>query len=81
MTEEEKAGYKKWLKEVGAVVRSARKLRGQTQKEAAIQAGFKISFYRDIEYGRRPITTRTLYQLANRLGLPVPYTLEIILCD
>ena len=37
----------------------------------AEKTGFDMKYYQDIEYGRRPITTRTLYQLCNGIDIQV----------
>jgi transcriptional regulator with XRE-family HTH domain len=37
---------------------------GWTQVEAAAACGLDIKFYQDVEYGRRPVTTRTLFVVA-----------------
>ena len=82
MTENEKINYELWLRQFGRIIATVRKRRGQTQREAARRSGFALKFYQDIEYGRRPITTRTLFQLVERLDLPIPYFQSIIiLCD
>ena len=82
MIESEKKVYEEWLNSFGRCLASHRRKLGLTQKEAALKAGFRVSFYRDIEYGRRPITTRTLFQLCIRFSLPVPYHSALVfICD
>jgi transcriptional regulator with XRE-family HTH domain len=78
MTENEKINYGLWLKQFGKIVSASRKRQGLTQRQAAKKTGFVLKFYQDIEYGRRPITTRTLFQLVERLDLPIPYFQSII---
>ena len=73
MTDEEKVIYKKWLKSFGRLLSEYRKRKGLTQKEAALLASMNKRFYADIEYGLRPITTRTLFILSVRFGIPNPY--------
>ena len=73
MTDEEAMMYKEWLKNFGRCLSEYRKKHGLTQKEAAMCAGMNKRFYSDIEYGLRPITTRTLIQLCTRFGIPFPY--------
>tara|TARA_Y100000593_G_C4280098_1_gene322315 strand:- start:770 stop:1018 length:249 start_codon:yes stop_codon:yes gene_type:complete len=82
MKEEEKKVYEAWLKSFGRCVATRRRKLGLTQKEAAQLAGMNKTFYCDIEYGRRPITTRTLFQLCMRFGLPLPYNEAVMfICD
>ena len=73
MNENEKIEYKKWLKDFGRCLSAHRNKLGLSQRQAAKQVGFHYKFYADIEYGRRPITTRTLFQVCKRFDLPVPY--------
>lgn len=63
-------GYGEWLRALGALVSSRRRALGLTQPAAAALCGLDFKFYQDVEYGARPVTTRTLYVLA--LGLRVP---------
>jgi len=82
MTEQEKNIYEAWLKDFGRCVAMRRKTLGLTQKQAAERVGMHKKFYRDIEYGLRPITTRTLFQLCMRLDLTLPYSEAMIfVCD
>ena len=74
MTEEQKTEYENWLKCIGQVVASYRRQLGITQKEAAKRAKLNVKFYQDIEYGRRPVTTRTMFQLCNGIGMPLPFS-------
>jgi DNA-binding XRE family transcriptional regulator len=46
---------------------------GYTQKQTAKIAGLNMRLYSDIEYGCRPITTRTLFKICKRLKMPLPY--------
>ena len=78
MTENEKINYELWLKQFGKIVSASRKRQNLTQRQAALKVGFSLKFYQDVEYGRRPITTRTLFQLVERLDLPIPYFQSII---
>lgn len=65
--------YKNWLRGFGRCLSAHRMKLGLSQREAAKQIGFHLKFYRDIEYGRRPITTRTLHQVCTKFDLPLPY--------
>ena len=82
MTEQEKKVYEAWLKRFGRCVATRRRRLGLTQKEAADSIKMNKKFYCDIEYGRRPITTRTLFQLCMRFDLPLPYNEAVMfICD
>jgi len=86
MTQSENKSYYKWLEDLGKVVAGIRKskeytneagvTKTMTQSRMADKTGFDIKYYQDIEYGRRPITTRTLHQLCNGLGIKVHVLLE-----
>jgi transcriptional regulator with XRE-family HTH domain len=82
MNEEEKKVFEAWLKSFGRCVATRRRKLGLTQKEAAAKIGMNKKFYCDIEYGRRPITTRTLFLLCLRFELPIPYNEAVMfICD
>ncbi|MAK37417.1 MAG: transcriptional regulator [Flavobacteriaceae bacterium] len=66
--------YEYWLKNLGFAIATARKQRGWSQREASKRCGLHVKFYRDIEYGRRNISTRTLFRIVEGLGLPQPYS-------
>lgn len=57
-------GYQRWLGHLGAAIARQRARRGWTQTQAAAAAELEFKQYQDIEYGRRPVTTRTLYAIA-----------------
>tara|TARA_R100000697_G_C5307014_1_gene159637 strand:+ start:141 stop:428 length:288 start_codon:yes stop_codon:yes gene_type:complete len=57
--------YNLWLKKLGRTLADIRKSRKLTQVKMAEKTGFDMKFYQDLEYGRRPITTRTLFQLCD----------------
>ena len=67
--EEYQEEYDAWLKRLGKTVAALRKEQGLTQCKMAIKTGFDMKYYQDIEYGRRPITTRTLHQLCKGIGI------------
>ena len=69
MNEEQTEVYNEWLKQLGIVVSNRRKELGLTQDKMAYKIGINFKQYQDIEYGRRPITTRTLFVVANGLEL------------
>ena len=71
MNEETQKEYNAWLKRLGKTVASIRKENKLTQSQMAEKTGFDMKYYQDIEYGRRPITTRTLYQLCNGIGIEI----------
>lgn len=64
-----KKDYDAWLKRLGRTVAGIRKSRKLTQAEMAKSTKFDMKYYQDIEYGRRPLTTRTLYQLCAGMGV------------
>ena len=69
MTEEVTLEYNTWLKRLGKTVAGIRKDRGLTQSEMATVTKFDMKYYQDVEYGRRPVTTRTLFQLCDGIGI------------
>ena len=71
MNEDTQAEYNSWLKRLGKTVAAIRKDSKLTQSQMAEKTGFDMKYYQDIEYGRRPITTRTLYQLCNGIDIKV----------
>ena len=71
MNEETQVEYNAWLKRLGKTVAAIRKERKLTQYQMAEKTGFDMKYYQDIEYGRRPITTRTLYQLCNGIDIEI----------
>jgi len=73
MTDEEKVEYDQWLKDFGRCLSDYRRRLGYTQKQTAKIAGLNMRLYSDIEYGCRPITTRTLFKICKRLKMPLPY--------
>jgi transcriptional regulator with XRE-family HTH domain len=60
-------GYDEWLRALGLLVADRRRALKLTQPAAAALCGFDFKFYQDVEYGARPLTTRTLYLLATGL--------------
>ena len=73
MTDEEKKLYETWLKQFGKCLSQYRRKHGLTQKEVAKRCSLNKRFYTDIEYGQRPITTRTMFIICSRLHMPTPY--------
>ena len=71
MDKDTQAAYNSWLKRLGKTVAALRKQAKFTQSQMAERTGFDMKYYQDIEYGRRPITTRTLYQLCSGIGIEV----------
>ena len=71
MNKEAETAYNAWLKKLGKTVATIRKDRKLTQSQMAKQTGFDMKYYQDIEYGRRPITTRTLYQLCQGIDIEI----------
>lgn len=63
--------YNEWLKQLGRFVASRRNALEHTQAEAASRCGLDLKFYQDVEYGRRPVTTRTLFAVARGLNTSV----------
>ena len=64
--------YSKWLKDFGRSLLEVRKRNGKTQSGTALKIKYSLRFYQDVENGRRPITTRTMFQICYRLGIPAP---------
>jgi DNA-binding Xre family transcriptional regulator len=63
--------YNLWLKKLGRTLAGIRKGRKLTQAKMAEKTGFDMKYYQDLEYGRRPITTRTLFQLCDGINITV----------
>ena len=63
--------YDAWLKRLGSTIAQIRKGRKLTQAQMAKATGFDMKYYQDVEYGRRPITTRTLFQLCAGIHISV----------
>lgn len=63
--------YNSWLKRLGKTLAGIRKSRKLTQAKMAVKTGFDMKYYQDLEYGRRPITTRTLFQLCDGIKMSV----------
>ena len=63
--------YNAWLKRLGKTLAEIRKSRKLTQAKMAVKTGFDMKYYQDLEYGRRPITTRTLFQLCDGIKMSV----------
>ncbi len=71
MNEETQEEYNAWLKRLGKTLASIRKERKLTQNKMAIQIGVDMKYYQDVEYGRRAVTTRTLYQFCKGIDVPM----------
>lgn len=71
MAQDLKASYNLWLKKLGKTLAGIRKGRKLTQAKMAEKTGFDMKYYQDLEYGRRPITTRTLFQLCDGINITV----------
>lgn len=63
--------YNAWLKRIGKAMARIRAKQGLTQSKMAEKTGFDMKYYQDMEYGRRPITTRTLFQYCNAIGIGI----------
>lgn len=63
--------YEQWLAEMGRNLQRHRLFRGLTQAASAELCGLDLKYYQDVEYGRRPVTTRTLYRIAESMGIDV----------
>jgi len=82
MNEEQLSGYEMWLKNIGKVISSHRQKLGLSQRQASEACSLNLKFYRDIEYGRRPVTTRTMFAICTGLNMPLPFGEAIrLICD
>ena len=63
--------YNAWLKKLGRTIAGMRKELGLTQNKMAIQIGVDMKYYQDVEYGRRPVTTRTLHQFCKGFEIEI----------
>ena len=59
------------LDDLGRRLAELRRVRDWTQAEAAEKASMSETDYRAIEHGRRAITLRTAFHLAETLGVPL----------
>lgn len=60
-----------WLKQIGRFFAAYRKEQKHTQQQMSDIVGKDMKYYQDIEYGRRPLTSRTLWQVCTRVGLEI----------
>jgi transcriptional regulator with XRE-family HTH domain len=63
--------YDAWLRALGKRLAAHRKRMGITQAKAADTCGIDVKFYQDLEYGRRPCSTRTLFGVTSSLGIGI----------
>jgi DNA-binding XRE family transcriptional regulator len=56
------------LRQLGARLRALRRDAGRTQQQAAVAIGLTRTYLTDVEAGRKNITLRTLYALAEHFG-------------
>jgi transcriptional regulator with XRE-family HTH domain len=61
--------YAVWLKRLGKKCKELRTGEGLTQSKMAKKIGIDMKFYQDIEGGRRPVSTKTLYVIS--IGMDV----------
>jgi transcriptional regulator with XRE-family HTH domain len=61
--------YNGWLKQLGKKCKELRLEEGITQSKMAKKIGIDMKFYQDIEGGRRPVSTKTLYAIAVGMGV------------
>jgi transcriptional regulator with XRE-family HTH domain len=61
--------YAGWLKQLGRKCKKLRLGEGLTQSKMAKKIGIDMKFYQDIEGGRRPVSTKTLYSIS--IGMDV----------
>lgn len=69
MSKSLESDYNAWLKRLGKTLAGIRKSRKLTQAKMAEKTGFDMKYYQDLEYGRRPVTTRTLFQLCDGIKM------------
>ena len=82
MNDQQLKEYSDWLKNFGFVVSKYRRKLGLTQREASARCEMNIKQFRDIEYGRRPITTRTMIRLCSGLEMPKSFSEAIrLICE
>lgn len=63
--------YDAWLRALGKRLAAHRKRLGITQAKAADTCGIDVKFYQDLEYGRRPCSTRTLFGVTTAMNLGI----------
>lgn len=56
--------YNTWLNQLGKRCQAIRKEHKLTQSKMAQKIGIDMKFYQDVEGGRRPVSTKTLYKMA-----------------
>tara|TARA_R110000803_G_scaffold33975_6_gene74335 strand:+ start:1605 stop:1829 length:225 start_codon:yes stop_codon:yes gene_type:complete len=59
--------YEEWLIRLGDVLKMIRKKKKLTQTQTADLAEINYSFYRSVEYGKRPVSSRTLWKICEAL--------------
>jgi len=69
----DQGAYEAWLRAVGRCIAGRRKELGWTQANAASACSLDFKFYQDLEYGRRPCSTRTLFGVATGLQVQIYY--------
>ena len=74
----EQQEYDAWLLLLGKTVAEIRKSRKLTQSQMAQKTDFDMKYYQDIEYGRRPLTTRTLFKLCSGMGVTVQDLINLV---
>jgi len=71
LTADEERGFQELLKRIGSNLRRYRISRKETQSVMSERIGINVKSYQRLEYGDFAISTRNLYRLSRRLGIPV----------
>lgn len=67
----EQQEFRKFLKRIGRNMRKVRQEKKETQEAASERIGVVLRYYQRLEYGDLPITTKNLFRIATRMGVPV----------
>jgi len=71
LTAEEERGFAELLKRIGSNLRRYRISCKETQSVMSERIGINVKHYQRLEYGDFAISTRNLYRIASRVGIPV----------
>ena len=67
----EQEEFRKFLKRIGRNKRKVRQEKKETQEQASERLGLGLRYYQRLEYGDYSITTKNLFRIATRMGVPV----------
>lgn len=74
MNERDDLFSKAWLREIGAKLKEARKMRGMTQEDLAKVIGVDRSYISKVEHGEQNMYISTLGSLCSALAMSIEIT-------